>query len=149
AMRERLSEFGFPVPRWSAGDVNAFAAETGWPVVVKAVSGGYDGRGVFVASSIDEVPTGIELIVEEKVNLRHELAAVVARSPFGQVAAYPIVETVQRDGICVEVLAPAPDLNMEAATEAQKLAIDIAVALDVVGILAVELFETDSGLLVN
>jgi 5-(carboxyamino)imidazole ribonucleotide synthase len=90
-----------------------------------------------------------EWIAEERVTLRRELAAVVARSPFGQVAAYPVVETVQQDGICVEVLAPAPGLPEETAIEAQKLAVDLAVALDVVGVLAVELFETPDGLLVN
>jgi 5-(carboxyamino)imidazole ribonucleotide synthase len=140
AMRERLSELGVPVPRWGT-DVKAMAKETGWPVVVKAVSGGYDGN--------DPLP-GTDLIVEEKVALRRELAAVVARSPYGQVAAYPIVETVQRDGICVEVIAPAPGLREQDAAEAQKLAIELATALDVVGILAVELFETGDGrLLVN
>jgi 5-(carboxyamino)imidazole ribonucleotide synthase len=148
AMRERLADLGFPVPRWTASDLDAFGAEVGWPVVVKTVTGGYDGRGVFLASSADEVPA-VEWIAEERVNLRRELAAVVARSPFGQVAAYPVVETVQRDGICVEVLAPAPGLREEDAVRAQKLAIDIAVALDVVGVLAVELFETADGLLVN
>jgi 5-(carboxyamino)imidazole ribonucleotide synthase len=89
------------------------------------------------------------LIVEEKVALRRELAAVVARSPFGQVAAYPVVETVQRDGICVEVLAPAPGLSEDLAVAAERLAIELANALGVVGILAVELFETADGLVVN
>ena len=83
------------------------------------------------------------------MKLRRELAVQVARSPFGQVAAYPVVETVQRDGICVEVLAPAPDLPEEQAVAAQQLAIDLATALGVVGLLAVELFDTLSGLVVN
>ncbi|MCW2643233.1 MAG: phosphoribosylaminoimidazole carboxylase, ATPase subunit [Dactylosporangium sp.] len=152
AMRERLSELGLPVPRWRAvsspEDIADFAADTGWPVVAKAVRGGYDGRGVWVLGPDDPVPDA-ELIVEEKVPLRRELAAVVARSPFGQVAAYPVVETVQRDGICVEVLAPAPDLSEELACAAERLAIELANALDVVGILAVELFETADGLVVN
>ncbi len=100
-------------------------------------------------SILDGAGPDVEWVAEERVELRRELAAVVARSPFGQVAAYPVVETVQRDGICVEVLAPAPGLAEERAIEAQKLAVDIAVALDVVGVLAVELFETPDGLLVN
>jgi 5-(carboxyamino)imidazole ribonucleotide synthase len=88
--------------------------------------------------------------VEERVPLRRELSAVVARSPWGQAAAYPVVQTVQREGICVEVLAPAPGLDAARATEAQQLAIRIATELDVVGLLAVELFErTDGELLVN
>jgi 5-(carboxyamino)imidazole ribonucleotide synthase len=148
AMREKLSELGLPVPRWG-NDVKSIAKETGWPVVVKAVRGGYDGRGVWIVDETDPVPD-TDLIVEEKVALRRELAAVVARSPYGQVAAYPVVETVQRDGICVEVIAPAPGLDEQEATEAQRLAIEIATALDVVGVLAVELFETtDSEILVN
>jgi 5-(carboxyamino)imidazole ribonucleotide synthase len=93
--------------------------------------------------------TGTPLIVEELVALRRELAVVVARSPFGQVAAYPVVETVQRDGICVEVLAPAPDLPTERAVQAQELAIRIATELGVVGILAVELFDTGTDVLIN
>src|SRR5439155_14101321 len=152
AMRERLTGLGVPVPRWaevtSPGDVAAFAAGAGWPVVVKAVRGGYDGRGVWVLGPSDPVPDA-ELIVEERVPLRRELAAVVARSPFGQVAAYPVVETVQRDGICVEVVAPAPGLAESRAVEAERLAIELVSALDVVGLLAVELFETAGGLVVN
>jgi 5-(carboxyamino)imidazole ribonucleotide synthase len=145
AMRERLTELGVPVPRWrpvgAPEDVAGFAAGTGWPVVVKAVRGGYDGRGVWTVGDGDELPA-TELIVEQRVPLRRELSALVARSPFGQVAAYPIVETVQRDGICVEVLAPAPGLDPELAVQAEELAIRLATELGVVGLLAVELFET-------
>lgn len=170
-MRERLSELGAPVPRWrpvsTAGDIADFAAEVsaggvavaggsrsgGWPVVAKAVRGGYDGRGVWMladlAAAEELVATGVDLIVEERVPLRREIAALVARSPFGQVAAYPVVETVQRDGICVEVLAPAPELPEKLAVAAQQLAIDLAHALGVVGLLAVELFETADGIVVN
>ncbi|MFC4070785.1 5-(carboxyamino)imidazole ribonucleotide synthase [Actinoplanes subglobosus] len=155
-MRERLASLGAPVPRWarisSAEEIETFAGGS-WPVVAKATRGGYDGRGVWMVGSReaadDLVSTGISLIVEEKVPLRRELAALVARSPFGQVAAYPVVETVQRDGICVEVIAPAPGLSEERALEAQQLAIDLATSLGVVGLLAVELFETDAGIVVN
>jgi 5-(carboxyamino)imidazole ribonucleotide synthase len=101
------------------------------------------------AEAAELVATGTELIVEERVALRRELAALVARSPFGQVAAYPVVETVQSDGICVEVIAPAPGLAEESALDAQQLAIDLATELGVVGLLAVELFETDTGIVVN
>jgi 5-(carboxyamino)imidazole ribonucleotide synthase len=153
AMRERLTELGAPLPRWrpvtGPEDIAALGAEVGWPVIAKSTTGGYDGRGVFLLSSPQDAPP-VELIVEERVALRRELAALVARSPFGQVAAYPVVETVQRDGICVEVLAPAPDLPEALAVQAQQLAIQLATELDVVGLLAVELFETrDSTLLVN
>ncbi|MGA3525929.1 5-(carboxyamino)imidazole ribonucleotide synthase [Melissospora conviva] len=159
-MRELLTELGAPVPRWapveSAGDLAVFGAEVGWPVVLKAARGGYDGRGVWIVDAEAAGPlaeellaAGTPLIVEEKVALRRELAVQVARSPFGQVAAYPVVETVQRDGICVEVLAPAPDLDADLAVAAQQLAIDLATSLGVVGLLAVEIFETADGLIVN
>ncbi|MEV4541452.1 5-(carboxyamino)imidazole ribonucleotide synthase [Micromonospora echinaurantiaca] len=153
AMRERLTELGAPNPAWrpvgEPADLVGFGDEVGWPVVLKAASGGYDGRGVWLvdgpAQAAELAGTllagGTRLIVEERVPLRRELAVQVARSPFGQVAAYPVVETVQRDGICVEVLAPAPDLPEELAVAAQQLAIDLATALGVVGLLAVELFE--------
>jgi 5-(carboxyamino)imidazole ribonucleotide synthase len=155
-MRERLAALGAPVPRWArvttSEEIEAFAGGS-WPVVAKATRGGYDGRGVWMVGSReaadDLVSTGISLIVEEKVPLRRELAALVARSPFGQVAAYPVVETVQRDGICVEVIAPAPGLSEDRAVAAQQLAIDLATSLGVVGLLAVELFETDDGIVVN
>lgn len=154
ALRETCDELKLPAPQWvpvgSAGDV----ARLGYPVVCKAVRGGYDGRGVWVVHSPGEVErllaTGTALLAEELVPLRRELSAVVARSPAGQAAAYPVVETVQSDGICVEVLAPAPGLGEERASAAQELALRVAAELDVVGILAVELFETVSGeLLVN
>jgi 5-(carboxyamino)imidazole ribonucleotide synthase len=156
-MRERLAALGAPNPRWApvstVDEVARFAGDVGWPVVLKATSGGYDGRGVWVvegpAEAAEVLAHEMAFIVEERVALVRELAAVVARSPYGQVAAWPVVETVQRDGICVEVLAPAPGLGEERALEAQQLAISLATELDVVGILAVELFETADGLLVN
>jgi 5-(carboxyamino)imidazole ribonucleotide synthase len=160
-MRDRLSAAGVPCPRYApvggSADVAAFAERTGWPVVLKAVSGGYDGKGVWVCASPDEADRvveaaagrGIGLLAEEHVPFRRELAALVARSPHGQGAAYPIVETVQRDGICHEVIAPAPGLDDERAAQAQRMALDIADRLGVVGLLAVEMFETETGVLVN
>lgn len=148
-MRRRLSELGAPVPRWAPISSAAELVAFGLPAVVKTARGGYDGRGVFVVNDVEEIidllASGAELIVEEKVELRRELAVQVARSPYGQVAVYPVVETVQRDGICVEVLAPAPDLPEDVALGAQELAIRIANELGVVGLLAVELFEVAGG----
>ena len=158
AMRERLSGLGVPVPRFAPVAALADAEEFGaWPLVLKAVRGGYDGKGVWVCESPAEARAvieraaaeGIALLAEEHVPFRRELAALVARSPYGQGAAYPIVETVQRDGICHEVIAPAPGLDADRAEEAQRLALDVADRLGVTGLLAVELFETDRGVLVN
>ena len=94
--------------------------------------------------------SGVQLLAEELVDFRRELSALVARSPSGQAAAYPVVESTQRDGICHEVVAPAPGLDPDLASRAQELALRVAGALDVTGILAVELFETADGrVLVN
>jgi 5-(carboxyamino)imidazole ribonucleotide synthase len=157
AMRSAAASRGVPCPRYAAvssvADVEEFAAGS-WPVVLKAVSGGYDGKGVWVCASPAEAAEvmahGIALLAEEFVPFRRELAALVARSPSGQGAAYPVVQTVQVDGICREVIAPAPGLDPEVAGAAQALALRIASSLDVTGLLAVELFETAAGgLLVN
>lgn len=161
-MRRRLDAMGVPVPRYAGignlEELDAFARLVGGPVVVKAVRGGYDGRGVRMARDPSHardiaasfLADGVPVMAEEQVNLRRELSALVARSPFGQGAAWPVVETVQQDGICVQVVAPAPNLPEHVAAAAQQLALRLAAELDVVGVLAVELFETVEGeLLVN
>jgi 5-(carboxyamino)imidazole ribonucleotide synthase len=156
-MRERLSGLGVPVPPFcpvaTREQLAGFAKHVGWPLVLKAATGGYDGKGVWVVGSAEEaddvLSSGIRLVAEQFVPLQRELAAVVARSPYGQAAAWPVVETVQSDGICVEVVAPAPGLSEERALEAQGLALRLADELGVVGVLAVELFETTDGILVN
>jgi 5-(carboxyamino)imidazole ribonucleotide synthase len=160
-MRERLSASGFPCPRYTVTSdpavVSAFAAEVGgYPVVVKTTRGGYDGKGVWFVADEDAARAAVAmtggraLLVEQVVPFVRELAALVARSPSGQVAAYPVVETIQRDGVCDEVVAPAPGLPAERAVAAERLAMEIAGELDTTGILAVELFELpDGGLVVN
>lgn len=161
-MRRRLEALGVPVPRYaeirSVDELDEFARGIAGPVVVKAIRGGYDGRGVRMARdpshareiAADFLASRVPVMAEEQVNLRRELSALVARSPFGQGAAWPVVETVQRDGICVQVIAPAPELPEHLAADAQRLALRLAGELGVVGVLAVELFETtDGALLVN
>jgi 5-(carboxyamino)imidazole ribonucleotide synthase len=156
-LRRALAGAGEPQPAWAeaagAGDVDRFAAAHGWPVVLKTPRGGYDGKGVFVVGDGDEAAALLDrhgpLLVEQRVGMVRELSAQVARSPFGQVAVWPVVETVQRNGVCSEVLAPAPGLSDERAAAAQELAVRIADRLGVVGMLAVELFETADGVLVN
>jgi 5-(carboxyamino)imidazole ribonucleotide synthase len=162
-MRARLGHLGVPCPRNAVVDdtdaVERFAESLGgFPVVLKTTRGGYDGKGVWVVSSREEAAepfevaraSGVDILAEELVDFRRELSALVARSPSGQVAAYPVVESVQQDGICWEVVAPAPDLDPDLAVEAQQVAMKVAAELGVTGILAVELFETADGrILVN
>lgn len=157
-MRRRLAELDVPCPRnavvTSLADVEAF----GLPCVLKTTRGGYDGKGVWVVRAPAEAQVafdtaaaaGVEVLAEELVDFRRELSALVARAPNGQAAAYPVVTSTQLDGICHEVIAPAPDLAPALAGQAQEIALRVAGALDVTGILAVELFETTDGrILVN
>ncbi|MYY02491.1 5-(carboxyamino)imidazole ribonucleotide synthase [Streptomyces sp. ATexAB-D23] len=162
-MRARLTEIGAPCPRHrivkDPADAVAFAEEAGgFPVILKTVRGGYDGKGVWVvrseADAAEPFRAGVPVLAEEKVDFVRELAANIVRSPHGQAVAYPVVESIQVDGVCDTVIAPAPDLDEALAGEAQQLALRIAAELGVVGHLAVELFETrrddgTPGILVN
>ncbi|HEY8787704.1 MAG TPA: 5-(carboxyamino)imidazole ribonucleotide synthase, partial [Actinopolymorphaceae bacterium] len=145
-------------------DVVEFAAANGWPVIVKTSRGGYDGKGVWkvdgpgdpaLAEALSvRSSTGVALLVEELVPLVRELSALAVRSPSGQAVAYPVVQSTQRDGVCYEVIAPAPDLPEALAVAAQRIALTVAQELGVTGVLAVELFETRAadgtpGLLIN
>ena len=159
-MRTALQRLGAPCPRWrlvhTAGEIDDFATQVGWPLVLKATRGGYDGKGVWLvdrpaqAGAVADraAARGVPLVAEERVPFTRELAAVVARSPSGQGAAYPVVETVQVDGVCREVIAPAR-ISDEHAVAAQLVVLRIAAALDVTGLLAIELFDTPGGVLVN
>ncbi|MFD5061192.1 5-(carboxyamino)imidazole ribonucleotide synthase [Streptomyces sp. NPDC058394] len=158
-MRAKLSEIGVPCPRHrivtDPADAAAFAAEVGgFPVILKTVRGGYDGKGVWVvrseADAAEPFRADVPVLAEEKVDFVRELAANIVRSPHGQAVAYPVVESIQVDGVCDTVIAPAPELSEKLAGEAQQLALRIAAELGVVGHLAVELFETSDGrILVN
>jgi 5-(carboxyamino)imidazole ribonucleotide synthase len=157
-MRARLAELGVPCPRNALVATEADVEAFGLPCVLKTTRGGYDGKGVWVVRELADAGTafeaaaaaGVEVLAEELVEFRRELSALVARSPSGQAASYPVVASTQLDGICFEVVAPAPDLSPALAGEAQEIALRVAGALDVTGILAVELFETTDGrILVN
>ncbi len=156
AMRRRLTELGIPCPRWAQArtreDVEAFGREVGWPLVAKTPRGGYDGKGVRVCRAAAELDDWLGavgepgaladgILLEEAVGFTRELAALVARSPSGQAAAWPIVHTVQEGGINTEVIAPAPDLDDAMARAATEGALRIAGELGVTGVLAVEMFE--------
>ncbi|MCM1945421.1 5-(carboxyamino)imidazole ribonucleotide synthase [Streptomyces sp. G2] len=158
-MRAKLDEIGAPSPRHrivaDAADAVAFAEEgDGFPIILKTVRGGYDGKGVWFVRTPEDARdpflAGVPVLAEEKVDFVRELAANIVRSPHGQAVAYPVVESRQVDGVCDTVIAPAPDLDEELAGRAQELALRIAKELGVVGHLAVELFQTTDGrILVN
>ncbi|PWJ52794.1 5-(carboxyamino)imidazole ribonucleotide synthase [Quadrisphaera granulorum] len=154
-LRRRLDAMGVPGPAWaeirSTDDLRAFGERAGWPLVLKTPRGGYDGKGVLVVGSVDDAAAWLEraagepLLAEEAVKFTRELAVMVARSPSGQAAAWPVVETVQVGGVCREVIAPAPDLDDDLAAEATALALRLAGELGVTGVMAVEGFEVPTG----
>jgi 5-(carboxyamino)imidazole ribonucleotide synthase len=156
--RNEFSAHGLPVPPFnivnSMSGIDAFAATHGWPVVAKTAVGGYDGRGVFVLADMDEARevlgplVGHRIVLEPLLDIQTEIAVIVASRPSGEAVAYPVVETIQRDGICIETVTPA-DIDPCVATGATELAISIAELTGAVGILAVEFFVTPDGLLIN
>ena len=157
-MRARLAALGVPCPRNAVVSSPAEVTAFGYPCVLKTTRGGYDGKGVWRVAAAEQCAdafaaaesAGVRVLAEELVDFRRELSALVARSPSGQVSAWPVVESVQRGGICAEVVAPAPGLAPGLAVEAQRIAMRVAAELDVTGVLAVELFETTDGrILVN
>ncbi|QWW20248.1 5-(carboxyamino)imidazole ribonucleotide synthase [Schaalia sp. 19OD2882] len=161
AMRERLTELGIACPAWARvtcrQDLEHFADRVGWPVVLKTPVGGYDGHGVRIVEQDEDVEdwfaAGTPLLAEEKVPFVAEAAALLARSPSGEIRSWPVAATIQEGGVCSVVIAPAPDLPDEVAEEARRIAERIAAELDVTGVLAVEMFVVKSadglGVLVN
>jgi 5-(carboxyamino)imidazole ribonucleotide synthase len=155
AMRKRLAELKVPIPDWaevsSKEDISVFLEAHGGIAILKTATGGYDGKGVRVIKAASEaedwLAKGSALLIEEKVSFVRELAQLSARNPSGKWLSWPVVETVQRGGVCAEVHSPAHNADFAAAS---KIAETIATGLGVTGVLAVEMFETSDGqLLVN
>jgi len=160
-MRARLAELGAPQPDWArvadVAELQTFLDAHGGRGVVKTPRGGYDGKGVRVVAAAEDAAdwfaalgAGDALLVEELVPFVRELAQQVARRPGGESVSYPVVETVQKDGVCAEVIAPAPGVDAAHLEEAARIGRAIAEGLDVTGMLAVEMFQTADGrILVN
>ena len=163
-MRRALEKIGAPNPIWKAvskaSQLDEFINEHGPEVIAKTPIGGYDGKGVRVVSSSDQVSDwlqepmisslGGQLLVEQKVQFKRELAQLSARNPNGDFASWVVVETRQKNGVCSEVLSPAPNITADLSAKAVQISKLISESLGVTGNLAVEMFETEAGeLLVN
>lgn len=149
AMRQKLQDF--PSPSFL---ITSDSSEvSNYPVIAKSISGGYDGRGVWKVESPEELSqllkTNGKLLIEEVIKFDYEIAVMVARSPHGQATTWAPTQTVQSDGICTMTIAPAPQLSPELSEKAQKLALDIAAVVGVVGVMAVEMFVVGDQLLIN
>jgi 5-(carboxyamino)imidazole ribonucleotide synthase len=150
-MRKKLTQLGIPCPKFASvrneqDIIKFFDVTQAQELVLKLPTGGYDGKGVARIKTASDNPIQEwlnlcdELLLEEMVNFKYEVSAVVARSSKGEVQAYEVVQTNQVDGVCKTVIAPAPELSAEVAAKATEIAVQIASELDVVGILAVEMF---------
>ncbi|WP_138925735.1 5-(carboxyamino)imidazole ribonucleotide synthase [Glutamicibacter creatinolyticus] len=151
-MRQAIEQLGLPNPRWAkvknVAELIAFGDEIGWPIVLKTPRGGYDGKGVRILDDAQAARDAADwfangaLLAEDKVNFSRELSALVARTPSGQAKAWPVVHTIQVDGVCDEVIAPAQDIDPAVAEAAAAAALRIAEQFGVTGVMAAELFET-------
>ncbi|WP_062076785.1 5-(carboxyamino)imidazole ribonucleotide synthase [Demequina globuliformis] len=160
-MRRRMDELGLPNPAWAVAEteahVQAFLDAHGGEAILKTARGGYDGKGVMVIRASADATAWLEaasqggprLLLEEKVPFTRELAVQIARRPSGESRTWAVVESIQRDGVCSEVTAPAPDLDPTLARQAEGIARTVADELGVTGALAVELFEVDGAILIN
>jgi 5-(carboxyamino)imidazole ribonucleotide synthase len=148
-MRKKLSNFPGPVFQI----VTAPSSVTNFPVIAKAISGGYDGRGVWKVQSPSELEAILKgsspLLIEELIEFDSEIAVMVARSPHGQATSWAPVETIQEDGICILTITPAQKISSEVAERAQQMALEIAQAVGVVGVMAVEMFVKGNDLYIN
>jgi 5-(carboxyamino)imidazole ribonucleotide synthase len=152
AMRRKMQELGLPNPVWQEFDGSDCSIT--FPLIAKSISGGYDGRGVFVVQDLDELKAlhlkiGSNLLVEEKLDFDYEIAVMVARSPHGQAATWSPTLTVQRDGICTQTVTPVPELSSDLAVEVAQTALKIAQGIDLVGVMAVEIFVVGERLIIN
>jgi 5-(carboxyamino)imidazole ribonucleotide synthase len=151
-MRRKMQELGLPNPQWQEFDGSD--CTLAFPLIAKSISGGYDGRGVFAIDTLEELQSlqqkvGANLLIEEKLNFDYEIAVMVARSPHGQAASWAPTLTVQRDGICTQTVTPVPDLSAELAVEVAQIALKIAQGIDLVGVMAVEIFVVGDHLIIN
>jgi 5-(carboxyamino)imidazole ribonucleotide synthase len=158
--RRSFAEHGFPVPPFarvsSSSEIESFAATDGWPVAFKTAKGGYDGRGVWRIEDANEAASVFDslggrttdILVERWIPIDREIAVMVARSPSGQIATYPVVDTLQVEGICREIVAPA-DVPSEIADRAEQLARSIARTIGLTGVMAVEYFVSGNDVLIN
>jgi len=148
-MRKKLARF--PAPEWKV--VTSTSEVDQYPLIAKAISGGYDGRGVWKINSQDELAevlrTTPRLLIEELISFDSEIAVMVARSPHGQATSWAPTQTVQENGICTMTISPAQEISDEIAERAQKLALEIAADVGVIGVMAVEMFVKGEKIFIN
>ncbi len=151
-MRKKMDELSLPNPQWE--EYSGGSTSLTFPLIAKTITGGYDGRGVFVVNAQPELETlykeiGQTLLLEEKLEFDSEIAIMVARSPHGQAATWAATWTVQENGICTTTVTPVPEITEELASAAASIALTIAQGISLVGVMAVELFRVGDRLIIN
>ncbi len=124
--------------------------ELGLPCVLKTVEGGYDGKGQWVIRSEEEISEAygelyspkVELVLEKFIHFSKELSVIAARNPKGEVRVFPPAENIHIDNILHQSIVPAR-VSLEISEKAEQLAIQIASSLEVIGLVAVEMFLTE------
>jgi 5-(carboxyamino)imidazole ribonucleotide synthase len=148
-MRKVLSDL--PSPTWQVITDKEEVSE--FPVIAKAISGGYDGRGVWKIDSRDLLEEIIainpQLLIEELVDFDSEIAVMVARSPHGQASTWAPTQTIQENGICTQTVTPATTVSSEVSEKASALALTIAERVGLVGVMAVEMFVKGDQIFIN
>jgi 5-(carboxyamino)imidazole ribonucleotide synthase len=151
-MRRKMQALGLPNPSWQIYDGEEI--NLNFPLIAKLPTGGYDGRGVYLCENSEQLQSlfkagKVPLLLEEKLQFEYEISVMVARSPHGQASTWPATLTVQTDGICTSTVTPAPQLSVELLIRAQEIGLEIAAGIDLVGVMAVELFVVAGKLIIN
>jgi len=159
AEKTLFGQLGIPTPEWQVADspesLKEAAEMLGCPVVAKSVTEGYDGKGQAVLKSPEDAEQAwtdighTRVIAEKFINFRREVSIIAVRSEDGQLAFYPMAENVHHDGILRYSIAPAPSVQQEVQQQAEIYIKHLLNELDYVGVLTLELFETDDGLMAN
>jgi len=139
-------------PVRSLEDLEQAVHRLGLPSVLKTATGGYDGKGQRVLRDRADLADayaalsgeGIELVLEQFIRFDKEISVIAARSPSGEIVTYPPAENIHIENILHVSIAPAR-ISREIVDHAQQMAVKIAEALQVVGLIAVEMFVTSSG----
>jgi 5-(carboxyamino)imidazole ribonucleotide synthase len=149
AMRKRLEKY--PSPNWKVTSEASNCFD--FPFIAKKISGGYDGRGVWKVNSQEEfieiLRENPSILIEELIAFDCEIAVMVARSAHGQATTWAPTQTIQEDGICTSTITPAQMISHSVAERAQQLALEIAQEIELIGVMAVEIFVKADQLFIN
>jgi 5-(carboxyamino)imidazole ribonucleotide synthase len=154
-----FASLGVPVPTFASVETRAefddAVRDIGLPAVLKTTRLGYDGKGQRVLRDRHDIEPAWDLlgqgplILETLIPFDRELSLIAVRALDGATAFYPLVENLHRAGMLRRSIAPAPGLTPRLQQTAEDFATRALVALKYVGVLAIEFFEKDGGLLVN